>query len=316
MTRKHRGIIAFLPFLLFGLIGPLQIQGQEMVKVGVIQIDRAIFESEEGKAAMADLQKKVDAKQEEFAKQQKEIQDLQGQIQRQGATLNQEAQAALARNLERKQITFQRATEDAQREFNQLRTDIYNRIGRKIAVEVQKYAAENNFYLILNSSSQNSQVLFNDNSVDITSDIIKRFNLAQTSPASPSPQRRQPPSSGQIRQEHRHTGGPPGARASRPPRSGRSPAPLPRPDRPQTALQLSCRPTAGILALLVVERVPFVFHWWSTRSFCSYDSPRFTGECGLKRSRSVGRLCPPRFPAGNVIQSRGRLVLYSLAPSH
>ena len=186
MTRKHRGIIAFLPFLLFGLIGPLQIQGQEMVKVGVIQIDRAIFESEEGKAAMGDLQKKVDAKQEEFAKQQKEIQDLQGQIQRQGATLNQEAQAALARNLERKQITFQRATEDAQREFNQLRTDIYSRIGRKIAAEVQKYASENNFYLILNSSSQNSQVLFNDNSVDITSDIIKRFNLSQTSPASPA----------------------------------------------------------------------------------------------------------------------------------
>ena len=186
MTRKHRWITALLPVLLLGLIGPSQVRGQEMVKVGVIQIDRAIFESEEGKAAMADLQKKVDAKQGEFAKQQKEIQDLQGQIQRQGATLNQEAQAALARNLEKKQITFQRATEDAQREFNQLRTDIYNRIGRKIAAEVQKYAAENNFYLILNSSSQNSQVLFNDSSVDITSDIIKRFNLSRASSGSPS----------------------------------------------------------------------------------------------------------------------------------
>lgn len=186
MTRKHRGIIAFLPVLLLGLIGPLQIQGQEMVKVGVIQIERAIFESEEGKAAMADLQKKANAKQEELAKQQKEIQDLQTQIQRQGATLNQEAQAALARNLQNKQIAFQRANEDSQREFSQLQQDITNRIGRKIAAEVQKYAAENNFYLILNSSGQNSQILFNDNSVDITSDIIKRFNLSQTSPGSPA----------------------------------------------------------------------------------------------------------------------------------
>ena len=104
MTRKHRGITAFLPVLLLGLIGPLRVQGQEMVKVGVLHVARAIFESEEGKTEMADLQKKVDAKQEEFAKQQKEIQDLQAQIQRQGATLNQEAQAALARNLENKQI--------------------------------------------------------------------------------------------------------------------------------------------------------------------------------------------------------------------
>ena len=186
MTRKHRGITAFLPVLLLGLIGPLRVQGQEMVKVGVLHVARAIFESEEGKTAMADLQKKVDAKQEEFTKQQKEIQDLQAQIQRQGATLNQEAQAALARNLENKQISFQRATEDAQKEFNQLRQDIFNRIGRKIAAEVQKYATENNFYLILDSSSQNSQVLFNTSSVDITTDIIKRFNLSQTTPSTPA----------------------------------------------------------------------------------------------------------------------------------
>ena len=186
MTRKHRGITTFLPVLLLGLIGPSQVQGQATVKVGVLQVDRAIFESEEGKSAMADLQKKVDAKQEELAKRQKEIQDLQAQIQRQGATLNQEAQAALARNLERKQIDLQRANEDAQRELNLLRTDIYNRIGRKIAAVVQKYATENNFYLILNSSSQNSQVLFNDGSVDITSDIIKRFNLSQASTGTPA----------------------------------------------------------------------------------------------------------------------------------
>ena len=185
MIRKHRGIVAFLSVLLLGLIGPMQVPGQEMVKVGVLQVDRAIFESEEGKSAMADLQKKADAKQQELASQQKEIQDLQAQIQRQGATLNQEAQAALGRNLERKQIDFQRANEDAQRELNQLRTEIYNRIGRKILTEVQKYAGENNFYLILNSSSQNSQVLFSASSVDITTDIIKRYNLSQTSPSSP-----------------------------------------------------------------------------------------------------------------------------------
>lgn len=183
MINKKREVIWILVLL---LISPSWAQGQEMVKVGVLNVLSAIVGSEEGKSAMADLQKKVDAKQEEFAKQQKEIQDLQAQIQRQGATLNQEAQVALARNLESKQVTFQRATEDAQKEFNNLRNDIYNRIGRKIAAVVQEYAAENNFYLILDSSSQNSQVLFNAPSVDITTDIIKRFNLSRTSSGTPS----------------------------------------------------------------------------------------------------------------------------------
>ena len=182
MINKKKEVIWLLVLL---LICPSWVQGQDMVKVGVIHVYRAILESEEGKTALGELQKKADAKQEEFAKQQKEIQDLQAQIQRQGATLNQDAQAALARNLESKQITFQRATEDAQKEFNQLRNDIFNRIGRKIAAVVQEYAAENNFYLIFDSSSQNSQVLFNAPRVDITTDIIKRFDLSQTSSGTP-----------------------------------------------------------------------------------------------------------------------------------
>ncbi len=183
MINKKKGVVSLLALL---LICPSWAQGQEMVKVGVLHVYRAILESEEGKTAMAELQKKADAKQEEFAKQQKEIQDLQAQIQRQGATLNQEAQAALARSLDSKQVAFQRATEDAQKEFNQLRNDIFSRIGRKIGAVVQEYAADNNFYLILDSSSQNSQVLFNAASVDITADIIKRFNLSQTSSSTPS----------------------------------------------------------------------------------------------------------------------------------
>ena len=43
MTRKHRGITAFLSVLLLGLIGPLRVQGQEMLKVGVLHVARAIL---------------------------------------------------------------------------------------------------------------------------------------------------------------------------------------------------------------------------------------------------------------------------------
>jgi Skp family chaperone for outer membrane proteins len=183
MINKKKGIVSLSALL---LICPSWAQGQEMVKVGVLHVYRAILESDEGKTEMANLQKKADARQEQFAKQQKEIQDLQVQIQRQGATLNQEAQAALARNLDSKRVAFQRATEDAQKEFNQLRSDIFNSIGRKIGPVVQEYAAEHNFYVILDSSSQNSQVLFNAPAADITTDIIKRFNLSQTSASTPS----------------------------------------------------------------------------------------------------------------------------------
>jgi len=174
----------FVTVLVLILIAPCIGQSQGSGKVGVFNVVGAISQSEEGKAAFADLQKKVDARKESFAKQQQEIQTLQQQIQQQGATLNEEARVVLTRNLEKKQTNFQRATQDAQREFEQLRFDIMATIGKKLNGIVQTYAKENDFLVILDSSNQNNQVVFNAAAVDITTDIIKQFNLAQTSSTS------------------------------------------------------------------------------------------------------------------------------------
>ena len=176
----------FIPILVFMLSFSSWLQGQQMVKVGVLHVIRAIMESEEGKAAFTALQKKADAKKEELNKQQQEVQTLQEQLQRQGATLNNDAKMAISRSLESKQTILQRATQDAQREFEQLRFDIMTRIGPELSKVVEHYANENNFYLILDSSSQNTQVLFNTASLDITTDIIKQFNLSQNSSSNPA----------------------------------------------------------------------------------------------------------------------------------
>ena len=176
----------FIPILVFILSFPSWLQGQQMVKVGVLHVIRAIMESEQGKAAFTALQKQADAKKEELNKQQQELQTLQEQLQRQGATLNNEAKMALSRSLEDKQTILQRATQDAQREFEQRRFDIMARIGPELSKVVEHYANENNFYLILDSSSQNTQVVFNAASLDITMDIIKQFNLSQNSSSNPA----------------------------------------------------------------------------------------------------------------------------------
>ena len=176
----------FVTVLVLFLLSPYLGQSQDSGKVGVFNVVGAITQSEVGKAAFADLQKKADARKETFAKEQQEIQTLQQQIQQQGATLNGEARLILSRNLEQKQTNFQRATQDAQREFEQLRFDVMAKIGKTLNGIVQTYAKENNFFVILDSSNQNNQVVFNSAAVDITTDIIKQFNLAQTSSTSPA----------------------------------------------------------------------------------------------------------------------------------
>ncbi|MCI0417660.1 MAG: OmpH family outer membrane protein [Acidobacteria bacterium] len=155
-------------------------------KIGVLSVLKAISECSEGKQALGDFQKKADAKRDELEKKNNEIQELQKQLQSQARTLNDDSRAALAKSIDSKTTELQRAQDDAQKEFGQLQNEILGRIGNKVAPHVQKYAKENNFTIIVDSSNQNSQVIYSDPAIDITDEIIKRVDAAQT-PAAATP---------------------------------------------------------------------------------------------------------------------------------
>jgi len=162
-------------------------------KIGVMDVLRAILECQEGKIANADFQRKYEAKRDELQKKQKELDDLQQQLR--SNTLSNEARAGLSRNVDSRTTELQRAQEDAEKEFNGLRNDIFNRIGAKLAPVVQQYAKENHFTLVLDSSSQTNQISFSDPALDVTDDVIKRFDAAQVSSAGAPAAPAKPPSS-------------------------------------------------------------------------------------------------------------------------
>ncbi|MBM3804192.1 MAG: OmpH family outer membrane protein [Acidimicrobiia bacterium] len=162
----------------FALAVPGRLLAQNPGKFGLLNVLRAISECAEGKQALGDFQKKADAKREELEKKGAEIQELERQLQSQGRTLNDDSKAALTRSIDTKRTELQRAGDDAQKEFGQLQNEILSRIGNKIGPFVQQYANEGNFTLIVDSSNQNSQVIYFDPAIEITEDIIKRVDAA------------------------------------------------------------------------------------------------------------------------------------------
>lgn len=156
-------------------------------KIGVMNVLRAIVECNQGKQANDEFQKKFEAKREELSKKQKEIETLQQQLKSQAATLNDGARAGLTRSLEVKTTELQRSQEDAEKEFNELRNQIFNRIGAKLAPLVQQYAKEKAFTLVLDSSSQTTQLTYVDPATDITDEVVKRYDAMQVSSSSPAP---------------------------------------------------------------------------------------------------------------------------------
>ena len=167
-------------------------------KLGVMNVLRAIVECNEGKQANEEFQKKYEAKREELSKKQKELETLQQQLKSQTTPQNDGARATLTRNIEVKTTELQRSQEDAEKEFNELRNEIFNRIGSKLAPLVQQYAKEKGFTMVLDSSSQTTQLTYIDPAIDITDEVVKRYDAmkvsssstpATTKPAAATPQK-------------------------------------------------------------------------------------------------------------------------------
>jgi Skp family chaperone for outer membrane proteins len=158
-------------------------------KVGIINIQEAIFGSNEGQRDMEALQKKFEPKQNELKGQNDELEALKKQLNTQQSTLNEDALASLKSQIENKQKTFDRSVQDAQEDFGNQRQEIATRILKKMAPMIVKYSQDNGFKLVVDSSKPwpDSPVLWWDPaSVDITKPIVDAYNV-QSGIAAPAP---------------------------------------------------------------------------------------------------------------------------------
>lgn len=153
------------------------------VKVGIINIQRAIVESNEGKKAADDLTKRFTPIRNELQKSQDDIAKLQKQLDEGGRVLNDEARANLVREIERKTKEFNRKNDDANSDFQQAESQLINTIGQKVMKVIDEYARKNSYDVILDVSSPQSGVLWATSRVDITDDIIAGYNTASGVPA-------------------------------------------------------------------------------------------------------------------------------------
>jgi outer membrane protein len=179
--------IAGVFFVMMGLLCStlLIAQASNASRVGVINMQTAILESVEGKKAADTLKAKYDAKAAELEKKKKEIEDLTAELKKQEKNLSEDAQTQKSKLIEAKQKELNRSGEDAGNEFKQLQDETINTIGNKILRVIQSYASEQNFSLVIDSSSAQGGVLYFSPTTDITTEIIRRFD-AQSSSTAPS----------------------------------------------------------------------------------------------------------------------------------
>src|SRR5882672_456936 len=82
-------------------------------KIGTINIEQAIFASNEGQRDFEVLSKKLEPKQNELKGQNDELDALKKQLNTQGDKMNDQARGTLVKQIEQKQKTFDRQVQDA-----------------------------------------------------------------------------------------------------------------------------------------------------------------------------------------------------------
>jgi outer membrane protein len=145
-------------------------------KVGVIDVQAAVAGTAEGKQAIAQLQSQFAPRQSELANLQKQIEDDQTRLRTGQTTLSDDEKARLSTEYDLLTRSYQRKSQDAQDDFTAAQQEMLNRIGRKMMDVLDKYSKDNGYAVILDTSSQQTPVLYAANQVNVTQDIIRLYD--------------------------------------------------------------------------------------------------------------------------------------------
>ena len=166
-------LTAGISLLATGMISASLAASAEL-KVGSIDIRRAVNECNEGREAKRALAGEVQDYQRLSAEKQKGLQDMRDALQKQDVMLAPEARATKERELETKIKEFQRWTEDRENEIKQKQADIETRISIGLQKVIQKLGEDEGYSLILDKND--NIVFFTSTAIDITDRVIKVYD--------------------------------------------------------------------------------------------------------------------------------------------
>jgi outer membrane protein len=162
---------------------------QAPLRMAFLDLQRIAAESSEGKAASSKVQALTQKKSTELQEKTKALQGNQQKIQQGGAVLNEAARAQTQKEIDRLTVEIDRFQEDANAEVQELQQSLQADFQEKLRPVVDAVVKELAIGLLF--SAGDAGAIFVDPSLDITGEVIKRFDSGKYSttaaPAKPAP---------------------------------------------------------------------------------------------------------------------------------
>jgi outer membrane protein len=146
----------------------------ETFKVGIVDLLKALNESEAGKRAKADLESLIKSKRTSIEEKGRHIEKLRADFEKQAAIISPSAKKAKEEELERLIRDYQRVLADSEAEIKKKEGELTGEILKDLREMINKIAEEEGYTLILEHAE--GLVLYANKSLDLTDKVIKRYN--------------------------------------------------------------------------------------------------------------------------------------------
>jgi outer membrane protein len=143
-------------------------------KIGYVDLQRALNESEAGKKAKEDFKVQVDKLQAQLKRQKDEIDSLKDQLEKKSVVMKEAERSNLEDEYRRKLRDFERNYKDSQADLQKKDNELTGAIIKDLQDVIRDYGAREQYTLILEATS--SAVLYGDKSADLTEEIMKLYN--------------------------------------------------------------------------------------------------------------------------------------------
>jgi len=179
----------YVYFLVFVLFAAAVMAQNLPAKLGVIDVERVISESAAGKESFMKLKKMQEEKEKDGRKLVEDLSALEKQLSDQKFILSDEKLKDLQKAYEDKQIAFKRFKDDSERDLKNGRDEELKKLEEKIFPIINQVGKDLGYSVLFNKF--NSGLVYADEGVDITDEILKRFNTQVNLPA-PKPKENPP----------------------------------------------------------------------------------------------------------------------------
>lgn len=148
-------------------------------KYAFMNIQLVASQSAEGKASSARIEALRQKKANELNERNKQLEAAQAKLR--SSVLDENARAQIQKDIDKQQVDIQRLTQDAQAELQELQNELQIDFQRKLAPIVELVAKEKNLQLLF--SQADSGLVWADPGLDLTAEIIRRFDAATAAAA-------------------------------------------------------------------------------------------------------------------------------------